>query len=54
MNRRVSTVLCSVAAVLLLVGFAFAITAPDLRAEAKQSYLDAAPADDEYAFLFDE
>ena len=54
MNRRLTTVLCTVGTLVLLFGLALAVTSPDLTAEAKQSYLDEAPADDEYAFLFEE
>ena len=54
MHKRLINILLTVLAVLLLIGYAFAIPHPALTDEALDSYMnDDASADDEYDFLFD-
>lgn len=49
MKRLLMLLLCCV----VLVGFAIAVSSPMLTDEARTAHLAEAPADDEYAFLFD-
>ncbi len=55
MSDKIKNLLLTLLAVVLLVGFAVAISSPDLKQEAQESYMNAGPADedDEYAFLFE-
>lgn len=54
MRKHLVNILLTVLAILLLIGYAFAIPHPALTDEALDSYMnDDASADNEYDFLFD-
>lgn len=53
MKNRVKNVLWTVAAVLMLFAFAAAVPLGSLTTQAQRAYLDEAPVDDEYSFLFE-
>lgn len=54
MRKHLVNILLTVLAILLLIGYAFAIPHPALTDEALDLYMnDDASADDEYDFLFD-
>jgi len=53
MKSRAKNVLWTITAVLLLFAFAAAVPLGSLTTEAQRAYLDEAPVDDEYGFLFD-
>ena len=53
MKNRGKNVLWTLMAVLMLFAFAAAVPLGSLTTEAQRAYLDEAPVDDEYGFLFD-
>lgn len=54
MHKPLPTVFWAALLVLLLIGLAAAVPSPHLTEAARQSYLETAPSDADYDFLFEE